>query len=692
MKLVSAARRRAMFATLCALAFAAACSVPEKQKPGTDGGMPDAGADAGPRPPVDSDAPDTTIEQAPEMFSRSGEVVFKFSSDDPSATFMCRIDMEAPQPCNSPYVRTLGDGPHSFSVRALDAAGNSDDTPAEAVWTIDTVPPDTMLMSGPPAADNSVQVVFTFRSAEANVTFDCTLDTSGPLPCTSGGSFGPVGDGAHAFAVRARDRAGNIDPTPAIYAWTVDTSTPDTQIQSSPPDASGSTGATFTFISPDAGGGATFLCALDGAAFAACTSPRAYTALTEGAHTFAVRVRDAVGNLDPTPATRTWTVDLTAPDTTITAGPTGPVPMASANFTFTASEANIAFQCSVDNAAFTACMSPLALTALPQGAHSFAVRAIDAAGHPDASPAMRSWMVDTVAPDVMIATPVAASTSGPRVPFAFTVSDGTVACSFDGGAFAACASPVAVNLPAGAHQFAVRAVDGVGNITTVTRAWTVACAAPVPAGAAGLLHLDDTGQTLANAVTDGAAATPGDTIAVEPADPASFAGGRFGGALAFTATEGDHVAWPLALTAMPDLTIELWARPSASAGARDIAVSGDGRIALRTTAASPTTVQFSIAIAESGMAGQIRVATSAAVAAGAWHHVLVSLHQPTLRLWVDGARTEAGMVALGASLALDALRLGGSAAAAYDGALDEVWIAQTAITDDEAALGRYCPL
>jgi hypothetical protein len=72
--------------------------------------------------------------------------------------------------------------------------------------------------------------------------------------------------------------------------------------------------------------------------------------------------------------------------------------------------------------------------------------------------------------------------------------------------------------------------------------------------------------------------------------------------------------------------------------------------------------------------------------------VLVSLQQPTLRLWVDGARTEAGMVALGASLALDALRLGGSAAAAYDGALDEVWIAQTAITDDEGVLTRYCPL
>jgi hypothetical protein len=692
MRLVITARRRAM-SVLSALAFAGACSVPEKNPPATDAGPPDGG-DAGPQTPVDSEAPETMIDQAPEMFSRTPQAVFRFSSDDPTATFMCRIDSSAPRPCTSPEVQTLEQGSHNFAVRAVDAAGNSDDTPAEVVWTIDSVPPETMLLSGPPPADNSVQVVFTFQSPDANVTFECSLDNAGFLPCTSGGgSFGPVGDGPHAFAVRANDRAGNVDPTPAIYAWTVDTSTPDTQILSSPADASGSTNATFTFVSPDAGGGATFQCALDGGAFAACSSPRALSGLTEGAHTFAVRVRDAVGNLDPSPATRTWTVDLTAPTTTITAGPTGAVPMASASFTFTSNEASATFACSVDNGAFAACMSPLALTALAQGAHSFAVRATDAAGHADASPATASWTVDTVAPDVMItAGPAAASTSGPRVTFAFAVSDGAVACSFDGGAFGACASPVATNLPAGPHQFAVRATDGVGNLTTVTRAWTVACSAPDPAGAAGLLHLDDTGQTLANAVTGGVPATLGDTIAVEPADPTPLAAGRFGGALAFSAAEDDHVAWPLALLAMSDLTIELWARPNAPAGARDIAVSGDGRIALRATAASPTTVQFSIAIAEGGAAGTTRVATSAAVAAGAWHHVLVSLQQPALRLWVDGVRTEVGAVALGAPLALDTLRLGGGAAAAYDGALDEVWIAQTAITADEAVRGRYCPL
>ncbi|HEY6179094.1 MAG TPA: hypothetical protein VIX73_31790, partial [Kofleriaceae bacterium] len=452
---------RAPWRALAILALAGGCHVDDKQP------APDGGVDAG---PGDSQAPDTTIDQAPDMFSRSGQATFLFSSNDPTATFLCRIDKEVAQPCQSPYVRTLPDGTHSFSVKAVDAAGNSDDTPAERVWTIDTVAPDTMLLSGPPAQDNSVMVQFTFRSNEQSVTFDCSLDNGGYLPCTSGASFGPVGDGPHSFAVRARDRAGNVDLSPAVYAWSVDTRTPDTQIQSGPSGPTPSATASFAFFSPDAGAGATFQCALDGAAFAACTSPKTFTGLSEAAHSFAVRVRDAVGNLDPTPAQRSWTVDLTPPNTTIVDGPSGVMPIASASVTFTSSEADSTFACSLDGGAFAACTSPAALTGLAQGAHSFSVRATDAAGHDDPTPATRSWTVDTVAPDVAItAGPASASMSGPRVVFAFTVSDGAVACSLDGGAFAACTSPFGVNLPAGPHGFAVRATDAAGNATTVTR-------------------------------------------------------------------------------------------------------------------------------------------------------------------------------------------------------------------------------
>ena len=52
---------------------------------------------------------------------------------------------------------------------------------------------------------------------------------------------------------------------------------------------------------------------MDGGAFAAAISPVQLNALAEGAHTFLVRAKDAAGNIDPTPASATWTVDFTSP-------------------------------------------------------------------------------------------------------------------------------------------------------------------------------------------------------------------------------------------------------------------------------------------------------------------------------------------------------------------------------------------
>jgi hypothetical protein len=51
-----------------------------------------------------------------------------------------------------------------------------------------------------------------------------------------------------------------------------------------------------------------------------------------GSHTFDVRAKDEAGNTDATPDTRTWTVDTTAPDTTITGNPSNPSNSSSASF------------------------------------------------------------------------------------------------------------------------------------------------------------------------------------------------------------------------------------------------------------------------------------------------------------------------------------------------------------------------
>lgn len=641
-----------------ALALAlSACSVPDKNPSTTDGGV-DAML------PVDDNAvPNTIITEAPNEFTNVGSSTFKFTADYANATFECSIDGESPLPCTSPYTRVLPDGAHGFSVRAINKMGKGDDTPAEHLWMIDTVAPNTTLTETPPPADNSVMVRFSFMASEENVTFDCSLDGNSYVACDSGSDFGPISDGSHSFAVRAHDRAGNVDSSPAIHAWSVDTSTPDTQLLSGPEGAVGSTSATFTFVSPDAGGGATFQCALDGGAMVACTSPFTIDNLSMGMHTFQVRVRDAVGNFDPTPSTRTWTVDLDAPETTIDSGPSGFVRVASANFTFSSNEVGVTYSCSLDNAPFATCTSPQNFANLGQGAHTFAVRATDAANHTDATPATRSWTIDTVAPAIDITSgPAEAATVGPRAVFSFTASEGTVQCAWDAGGFAPCSGSLGANLPDGAHTFRVTATDTAGNVTTVTRTFTVACMPPASAGAGGLLHLDDAGQTLANA-TGGASAVLGTTDQPEAADPA-LAAGRFGGGAVFGA--GDVITWPAALGAMANVAVELWVRPDAAG-----TVFSAGGFSITTGARITATV---------GGGGAVQ---SAPVAAGAWHHVIASQGGGTLRLWVDGARTE---VASAGSVNLDAITLGGV------GGLDEVWVSQAAITDDESALQRYCPL
>jgi hypothetical protein len=106
--------------------------------------------------------------------------------------------------------------------------------------------------------------------------------------------------------VRATDPAGNTDPTPASYTWTVDTTPPHTSITAAPLAISTSSTASFSFTSTEAG--STFACQLDVSAFAACLSPQSYSGLALGSHSFQVRATDPAGNTDPTPASYTWIV------------------------------------------------------------------------------------------------------------------------------------------------------------------------------------------------------------------------------------------------------------------------------------------------------------------------------------------------------------------------------------------------
>ena len=93
---------------------------------------------------------------------------------------------------------------------------------------------------------------------------------------------------------------------------TVDTTPPDTTITSGPANPTSSTSASFAFTSSESG--STFECRIDSGSWSTCTSPKSYSSLATGSHTFDVRATDAASNTDATPASQTWTIrTITAP-------------------------------------------------------------------------------------------------------------------------------------------------------------------------------------------------------------------------------------------------------------------------------------------------------------------------------------------------------------------------------------------
>jgi hypothetical protein len=185
-----------------------------------------------------------------------------------------------------------------------------------------------------------------------------------------------------------------IDPgvtTTLDEALQPDTTAPSTSIGAGPAAFLRSTTARFSFASSEAG--SSFECRLDATAFTSCSSPKSYTGLSETRHTFAVRAIDRAGNIDATPAARSFTVDTRPPQTTITSGPSGRTTHRRPTFSFKASEANSSFKCALDSGAYQACSSPRMTRKLGFGRHTFRVRARDRAGNRDVTPATRTFKI-----------------------------------------------------------------------------------------------------------------------------------------------------------------------------------------------------------------------------------------------------------------------------------------------------------
>ena len=263
--------------------------------------------------------------------------------------------------------------------------------------------------------------------------------------------------------MKATDRAQNTRI--ASRSWTVDTTAPMVTFSSGP--ASGSISPdrspSFGFASNDPS--AILRCQLDGGGFDACSSPFTASGLADGPHTFRVRATDTVQNT--VIASRTWTVAGPA-DVSITAGPVSgsvikdPTP----RFSFFSLDSDSDFRCRIDGGSFASCASPLTTPRLSDRAHTFVVKATDAAQTTDV--AWRRFTVDTTPPAVTIKGHRKVRTKRKKASATFMLRASERVhrrCRIDSRRFKPCSMRYRTpRLRRGAHVLKVKATDRAGHL------------------------------------------------------------------------------------------------------------------------------------------------------------------------------------------------------------------------------------
>lgn len=156
---------------------------------------------------------------------------------------------------------------------------------------VDT-PADALSVTATPLSGSGVSLSGISIASDGNVTATVTTTCNAT---------------AASFTLRVTDTGSLFAETILTVNVTPEITPPDTTLTSTPAQLSDAN-VSFRFTSTNNCTLASFECKLDNGGWAACTNPQSYSGLTNGAHTFQVRAKDANSNVDATPASYTWQV------------------------------------------------------------------------------------------------------------------------------------------------------------------------------------------------------------------------------------------------------------------------------------------------------------------------------------------------------------------------------------------------
>jgi hypothetical protein len=279
---------------------------------------------------VDATPPQTSLSpwSLPETVDTARPKV-DFGTDEAAHT-ECRVDDGSWSSCTTPVtLGPLADGQHEMQLRSTDRFGNVEDPPFSRTFTVDTsdrTPPDTWMNWAPDVVVHGETAQFSFSASDQDATFECRLDGGAFEPCNGAAGVhradtAPLEPGTHLFEVRALDRSGNTDATPASAEFVVAEAPPEQSLDppSDPPAATQPPRShqpeTLVFTAPPkrtrdrtpvvvfAGtpDAVTFLCSLDRNPAEGCSSPYVAPRLARGRHRLVIRAVAADGTVEATP-------------------------------------------------------------------------------------------------------------------------------------------------------------------------------------------------------------------------------------------------------------------------------------------------------------------------------------------------------------------------------------------------------
>jgi hypothetical protein len=425
--------------------------------------------------PAELAPPQTLLTATPNALASTAAAQFAFSGSKSGLTWACRLDNRTWGACTSPAsYPALAEGPHTFDARAIDRWGVVESSPAHFAWTVDLLPPSLALTSTPPAVSDTPDGSFAIAGIGNGLQANCVLDGTAPASCSSKFAFDLLRSGTHTLTVSATDRVG-VAAAPVTYTWTValpanEVAPPATTISDGPPALATTNAAKFTLTGSKTK--LTWTCRLDGGAWRSCVSGTSLSNLPDGTHTFEARATDRWGVVEDPPARWVWTIDRTAPETFVLATK---ALAGDAGVALLGSEAGASFECRIGTGDWSPCAAstPLPAVAAPT---PMAVRAIDAAGNVDASPAtIELDPPDPVAPVLFTGASRSFVIGGNR-------SIAELQCSVDGRAAASCPWPLDfTGLGYGPHTLTI-SDPKLGGVVFPTVAWTSPLPIPLLAG------------------------------------------------------------------------------------------------------------------------------------------------------------------------------------------------------------------